>query len=146
MEADPRAAGLGPAQHRGHGSSRAGCIGRAHRGRPGVPDLDGSVDLVVSNPPYVADAEAARPEVARPRARSALYAGVDGLDALRVVERVGPAAAAPRRVVVVEHGDSQGAAAPASVRRAGTTSSFTTIWLVATGLSRPLTAELLETG
>jgi release factor glutamine methyltransferase len=47
------------------------------------------LDLVVSNPPYVTEAEyaALSPEVAGFEPRLALVAGKDGLDCLRVIER-----------------------------------------------------------
>ena len=49
----------------------------------------GPVDLVVSNPPYVGDADELDPEC-RHEPREALFAGPDGLDAYR---RIAPAAA-----------------------------------------------------
>ena len=49
----------------------------------------GPVDLVASNPPYVAEGEAVEPEVLH-EPREALYAGADGLDAYRAIA---PAAA-----------------------------------------------------
>ena len=47
--------------------------------------VDGSADLIVSNPPYLREDEAARlqPEVAQYEPSSALYAGRDGLDVIR---------------------------------------------------------------
>jgi release factor glutamine methyltransferase len=56
----------------------------------GVP---GPIDAVVSNPPYVAERERAMlaPEILRYEPADALFAGADGLDALR---RLAPAAAA----------------------------------------------------
>jgi release factor glutamine methyltransferase len=56
----------------------------------GVP---GPIDAVVSNPPYVAERERAMlaPEILRYEPAEALFAGPDGLDALR---RLAPAAAA----------------------------------------------------
>lgn len=70
-------------------------------------DLLGSVDVVVSNPPYVATTDALPPSVVDWEPLSALTAGHDGLDDLRVV--VGGAATwlRPGGVVVVEHGASQ---------------------------------------
>ena len=69
-------------------------------------------DLIVSNPPYIAEGdERVAPDVRRFEPHGALYAGSDGLDALRVV-----AAAAGRHLctggwLIVEHGDRQGHAA-----------------------------------
>jgi release factor glutamine methyltransferase len=50
------------------------------------PDLAGSLDLVVSNPPYVATGDPEVDEVVRGwEPADAVFAGDDGLDALRVV-------------------------------------------------------------
>ena len=49
-------------------------------------DLDGTVDLVISNPPYI-PVDLVEPEVSSYDPPSALWSGVDGLDAIRVVER-----------------------------------------------------------
>lgn len=50
-------------------------------------DVSGPADLIVSNPPYVPDGDAAtlQPEVARYEPASALYGGTDGLDVIRRV-------------------------------------------------------------
>jgi release factor glutamine methyltransferase len=78
------------------------------------PDLDGGVDVVVSNPPYIpVGAQVRDPEVAEHDPALALWAGEDGLDAVRVVERVAARLLRPGGVVVVEHADLQGASAPA---------------------------------
>jgi release factor glutamine methyltransferase len=77
-------------------------------------DLDGGVDVVVSNPPYIpVGAQVRDPEVAEHDPALALWAGEDGLDAVRVVERVAARLLRPGGVVVVEHADLQGASAPA---------------------------------
>ena len=54
------------------------------------PDLDGTVDVVVSNPPYIPleAYESVTPEVRDHDPSLALWSGEDGLDAIRVVERV----------------------------------------------------------
>ena len=52
-------------------------------------ELDGRVDVVVSNPPYIPTDGAPRdPEVRDHDPSTALYGGIDGLDVIRVVERV----------------------------------------------------------
>jgi release factor glutamine methyltransferase len=53
--------------------------------------VEGSVDAVVSNPPYVRRGDVLPPEIARYEPGEALYAGADGLDVLR---RLAPGAAA----------------------------------------------------
>jgi release factor glutamine methyltransferase len=47
------------------------------------PELRGSVDVVVSNPPYVPDGAVLPEEVAAWEPTAALYAGADGLDDIR---------------------------------------------------------------
>lgn len=77
--------------------------------------LDGLFDLVVSNPPYVGDDERDRvdPEVRDHDPGSALWAGGEGLDVLRVVERTGRRLLRPGGVLAAEHSDGQGDTAPA---------------------------------
>lgn len=68
-------------------------------------------DLIVSNPPYVPEAEVPNdPEVQKFDPPMALYAGEDGLDIVRVI--VQAAARAVRRggVLMVEHSNLQGEA------------------------------------
>lgn len=86
-----------------------------------LPDLGGSVDLVVSNPPYVAEHEAAQldPEVGEHDPHRALFAGPDGLDVVREVERAARRLLRPGGRVVVEHSDRQGRTAPEVLRAAG---------------------------
>lgn len=77
-------------------------------------ELDGTVDVVVSNPPYIPDGAVIRdPEVATHDPAAALWSGADGLDAMRVVERVAARLLRPGGAVVAEHADLQGATAPA---------------------------------
>ena len=78
------------------------------------PDLNGQVDLVVSNPPYIPTAERAlmAPEARDHDPELALFSGADGLDAIRGVERTAHRLLRPGGVVVVEHADSQGGQVP----------------------------------
>ena len=77
-------------------------------------DLDGQVEVVVSNPPYIPVGAAIRdPEVATHDPALALWSGQDGLDALRVVAAVAVRLLRPGGLVVVEHADVQGETAPA---------------------------------
>ncbi|NHC44782.1 peptide chain release factor N(5)-glutamine methyltransferase [Motilibacter aurantiacus] len=81
-------------------------------------DLDGEVDVVVSNPPYIPpDAAPIDPEVRDHDPELALYGGgEDGLDALRAVERTARRLLRPGGLLVIEHADSQGESAPAVLR------------------------------
>ena len=75
-----------------------------------LPELNGSVDLVVSNPPYIPVDACVPPEVGEYEPTAALYSGTDGLDAIRVVERTARRLLRPGGRVAVEHGAVQGAA------------------------------------
>ena len=78
-------------------------------------DLDGLVDVVVANPPYIPlDAwESVAPEARDHDPALALWSGDDGLDAMRVVDRVARRLLKPGGVVGAEHADAQGESAPA---------------------------------
>ena len=86
-----------------------------------VPELDGTVDLVASNPPYVALSERhlPEPEVVDHDPEIALFAGEDGLDVIRLVERAAHRLVRSGGLVVVEHSDRQGLSAPAVFAQAG---------------------------
>lgn len=74
------------------------------------PELDGTVSVLVSNPPYVPDAATPRdPEVRNWDPPSALYGGEDGLDVVRVLSGVGLRLLRPGGTLVIEHGEWQGA-------------------------------------
>jgi release factor glutamine methyltransferase len=75
------------------------------------PELDGTVSVVASNPPYVPDAAIPRdPEVRLFDPPAALYGGADGLDVVRILSRVGLRLALSGGVIVIEHGEWQGEA------------------------------------
>jgi release factor glutamine methyltransferase len=86
-----------------------------------LPALDGRLDLVVSNPPYVATTEAhlPDPEVVDHDPAIALWAGQDGLDVVRLVEQAARRLLRPGGLVVVEHSDRQGGSAPELFATAG---------------------------
>jgi release factor glutamine methyltransferase len=75
-----------------------------------LPELDSQADLVISNPPYVPTGERVRmtPEVLEHDPAAALWAGADGLDAIRVLEGTARRLLRPGGCFVVEHGDGQG--------------------------------------
>ncbi len=75
-----------------------------------LTDLDGGVDLVVSNPPYIPIGAWVPPEVGEYDPATALWGGDDGLDAVRVVEATARRLLRPGGLVAVEHGAQQGAA------------------------------------
>jgi release factor glutamine methyltransferase len=86
-----------------------------------LPGFDGTLDLVISNPPYVATTEAhiPDPEVVDHDPGIALWAGEDGLDVVRLVEQAARRLLKPGGLLVVEHSDRQGRSAPALLEAAG---------------------------
>ncbi len=84
-------------------------------------DLVGSVDVVVSNPPYIPHEawESVAVEVRDHDPQLALYATGDGLDTIRVVEARAALLLRPGGVVGVEHADVQGETAPGVFSAAG---------------------------
>lgn len=76
-----------------------------------LPELDGTVSVVVSNPPYVPSGMIPRdPEVQLHDPAVALYSGEDGLDAVRALAATAWRLLVPGGVLVIEHAEHQGAA------------------------------------
>jgi len=76
-----------------------------------LDSLDGTLDLIVSNPPYIPSGAGLPPEVGEYDPATALWGGgPDGLDAIRVVEAVARRALRPGGLIAVEHGAPQGSA------------------------------------
>jgi release factor glutamine methyltransferase len=71
-------------------------------------ELDGTADLVISNPPYIPVGSWVPTEVGEYDPATALWGGTDGLDAIRVVEAVASRLLRSRGLVAVEHGAPQG--------------------------------------
>jgi release factor glutamine methyltransferase len=73
-----------------------------------LPELDGTVDVVISNPPYIpSDAIPRDLEVHLHDPKAALYGGVDGLDVVRQVSRTALRLLHPGGILVLEHGELQ---------------------------------------
>jgi release factor glutamine methyltransferase len=85
------------------------------------PELDGQVDVVVANPPYVSpeQADAMDPEARNFDPPLALWAGEDGLATVRAVETAAARLLRPGGQVGCEHADSQGDSAPAVFAHTG---------------------------
>jgi release factor glutamine methyltransferase len=85
--------------------------------------LGGPYDLVVSNPPYVPDGDRAglQPEVRLYEPPTALFAGADGLDAMRAIVPDVRSRLRSGGTFAMEIGIGQGAAAEAIARAAGFT-------------------------
>jgi release factor glutamine methyltransferase len=80
---------------------------RADVTKPGMlPELDGRVDLVVANPPYVPDGIALAPEVAQHDPPHAVFGGVDGMAVIAAVVRVAGRWLRPGGLFAVEHDDT----------------------------------------
>jgi release factor glutamine methyltransferase len=75
-----------------------------------LADLDGRVDLVVSNPPYIPVGAWLPPEVGEYDPATALWGGADGMAAVRVVAATASRLLRPAGLAAVEHGAQQGAA------------------------------------
>jgi release factor glutamine methyltransferase len=78
-------------------------------------DLDGTVDVVLANPPYipVEEYESVAAEAREHDPPMALWSGQDGLDTVRVVEQTAARLLRSGGVVGCEHADSQGERVPA---------------------------------
>jgi release factor glutamine methyltransferase len=85
-----------------------------------LPELNGTVDVVVSNPPYIPERATPRdPEVRLFDPVEALYSGPDGLDAIRAVAHTAHRLLCIGGTLVVEHGEDQADAVQRIVRDAG---------------------------
>jgi release factor glutamine methyltransferase len=82
-------------------------------------ELDGRVEVVVSNPPYVPDGAVVPREVADHDPPLALWGGPDGLDVVRGMLSVAERLLRPGGHLGIEHADQQGTALPALVRAHG---------------------------
>ena len=69
--------------------------------------LDGAFDLILCNPPYIADDEALMPDVADHEPAEALFAGADGLDDYRRIIPDLPRLLAPGGAAILEIGHQQ---------------------------------------
>jgi release factor glutamine methyltransferase len=85
------------------------------------PDLDGGVDVITCNPPYIPleAFESVAPEARDHDPALALWSGDDGLDAMRVLEATAARLLRPGGWVGAEHADVQGESAPAVFTAAG---------------------------
>jgi len=87
-------------------NARAVFVDLAHA----LPDLDGTVDVVISNPPYIPLGATPRdPEVRLHDPEIALYGGDDGLDVVRQVSQTALRLLRRGGTLVLEHGELQSA-------------------------------------
>ena len=114
LEQWPRARGLGidasadALAFARRNAERLGLAGRAElRRRDWTQAIAGRFDLVLCNPPYVAQGAALDPAVADWEPPAALYAGADGLDAYRLLAGRIPPLIAPGGIACIELGAGQ---------------------------------------
>lgn len=75
------------------------------------PELNGTVDVLVSNPPYIPeDMIPIYPEVHLHDPSLALYGGSDGLDVIRLVDKAARRLLRSGGALIIEHADMQGEA------------------------------------
>jgi len=80
--------------------------------------LQGTFDLIVSNPPYIAEDDPHLEHLGH-EPRLALTSGPDGLDAIRAIVKQAPARLQPGGWLLLEHGWDQAAAVRALLAQAG---------------------------
>src|SRR5690606_39415280 len=82
-----------------------------------LSDLDGAVDLVVCNPPYVPEGVRVPPEVADHDPADAVFAGPDGLAVIRPALARAAALLRPGGRLGIEHDQTHGEVVPDLMRR-----------------------------
>jgi release factor glutamine methyltransferase len=92
-----------------------------------MPELDGRVDLLVANPPYIPDGAVLEPEVADHDPHHALFGGPDGMVVVDAIVGLAGRWLRPAGRVAIEHDD--------------TTSATTVESFTVTGLFRDITAR-----
>jgi release factor glutamine methyltransferase len=75
-----------------------------------LPELDGQVDLLVANPPYIPDGAMLEPEVAQHDPPHALFGGPDGMVVISAVVELAGRWLKPGGRCAVEHDDTTSAA------------------------------------
>jgi release factor glutamine methyltransferase len=112
---DSSAAALAVAQQN---AARHGLELELRHGRWLEPLAAERFDLVVANPPYVAEGDPHLADLAH-EPRSALVSGADGLDAIKEIVRAAPRHLAAGGWLLLEHGAGQSGAVAALLRSAG---------------------------
>lgn len=97
-----------------------------------LPELAGTVDLVVANPPYIPAGAELEPEVAQHDPEHALFGGADGMSVIGPVIRGAVRWLKPDGLLAVEHDD--------------TTSAATVRMITGTGVFTDVTAHVDLTG
>jgi release factor glutamine methyltransferase len=127
----PDATGLGVDSSRralSYATANSRRLGFEKRARFKIGDwangISDAFDLVLCNPPYVADNEVLGPGVSEHEPEEALFAGPEGLDSIRRLAPEMPRLLAPGGLAAVEIGASQGKPARKLLTRAGLKASI----------------------
>ncbi|HEX2803140.1 MAG TPA: peptide chain release factor N(5)-glutamine methyltransferase [Sphingomicrobium sp.] len=122
----PEATGLGVDSSRkalSYASANSRRLGFEKRARFKIGDwatgIDEQFDLVLCNPPYVAEDEPLGPGVVEHEPEEALFAGPEGLDSIRRLAPEFPRLLAPGGIAAVEIGPEQGSSAVELLERDG---------------------------
>lgn len=84
-----------------------------------LPELVGSVDLLVANPPYIPDGSVLQPEVSQHDPHHALFGGHDGMAVIGPIVRRAADLLRPGALLAVEHDDTTAQECVELVQRAG---------------------------
>ncbi|ORB67506.1 peptide chain release factor N(5)-glutamine methyltransferase [Mycolicibacterium tusciae] len=84
-----------------------------------LPDLDGSVDLLVANPPYIPDGADLEPEVAEHDPPHALFGGPDGMEVIEAIADLAGRWLRAGGLCAVEHDDTTAARTVEAFARTG---------------------------
>lgn len=90
-----------------------------------LAELDGTVDLIVSNPPYIPLGAELDPEVAEHDPHRALFAGVDGMSVIGPIVTAATRLLRPGGRIGVEHDDTTSAETAALFDRSGAFTDIT---------------------
>ena len=106
-DVSPQAVAVAEGNAAAHGlGDRVRCMEADLLSRPGGADLPDRFDVITVNPPYVAAGDPIGPEV-RHEPQIALYAGDDGLDAIRRIVADAPDVLAAGGALIMEFGHTQ---------------------------------------
>jgi release factor glutamine methyltransferase len=112
--------------------ARRNCAGRdievidADVTRAGLlAERDGTVDLVVANPPYIPDGAALEPEVAEHEPAHALFGGPDGMRVITPIVALAARLLRPGGFLAVEHDDDTAASTVAVFEASGSFADVT---------------------
>jgi release factor glutamine methyltransferase len=81
--------------------------------------LDGGVDMLVANPPYIPDGAELEPEVADHDPHHALFGGPDGMTVIAAIVRLAGRWLVPGGRLAIEHDDTTSAATVELIEAAG---------------------------